>query len=78
MSVQEAIQVLVDEAVAVPPGRRHLRVAQVAELLAVSDKWVRAHLDEFPRAWKMRGGDIRVPQADVDALVKRSAIGRTS
>lgn len=69
MSESEAIQ-LIKRAAAAFEQRRHLSLAAVALRLDCSPKWVRLHLGEFPGAWRMPGGEIRVPAADVDRLAE--------
>jgi hypothetical protein len=53
-----------------------LSLGRVAELLDCSVKWVRTHLKEFPGAWRMPGGELRIPRADVEDLVRRNQLVR--
>lgn len=57
-----------------------LSLAHVAERLDVSVGWVRAHLDEFPRAWRLPAassglgqptGELRIPVRDLEAFEAR-------
>jgi len=50
--------------------KRHLSVAAVAVRLDCSPKWVRSHLNDFPGAWRMSGGEIRIPARDVEKLAE--------
>ena len=72
VTVQEAIKVLMTAgAVFSMPTGKHLCLKSVGAKLNCSAKYVREHLDEFPNAWRMPGGEIRVPESDVEALAKR-------
>lgn len=77
MSTEQAIQILVAAgAVFSLPVQRHLTTAQAAALLGTSVWYVRNHISEFPNAWRMPGGDIRIPTRDVEALANRNRINR--
>jgi predicted DNA-binding transcriptional regulator AlpA len=79
MSLEEAIKTLKDAGAvfSVPePKRKQLSLREVATQLDCSVKWVREHKGEFPRAWRMPGGELRIPQADVDALIERNKLRR--
>jgi hypothetical protein len=54
--------------------KRHLSVAAVAVRLDCSPKWVRSHLSDFPGAWRMSGGEIRIPAVDVEKLAETRRI----
>jgi len=69
MSDLEAIR-LIQRAAGVFEQRRHLCLSAVASRLDCSPKWVREHLGLFPGAWRMPGGEIRVPARDVEALAE--------
>ena len=43
-----------------------------------STDYVREHLAEFPNAWRMPGGELRVPEKDVDNLAKERRLIRKS
>ena len=55
---------------------RFLTLREVATELSVSLDWVRSHKDEFPGLVVLPGGDLRIPQSDVNDLVERSGVGR--
>ncbi|MEI6194798.1 MAG: hypothetical protein WCS42_10755 [Verrucomicrobiota bacterium] len=57
----------------VPTGK-HLWLKEVAAKLNGSGRYVRQHPAEFPNAWRMAGGDIRVPERDVDEFAKWARI----
>jgi hypothetical protein len=59
----------------IPPGR-HLSLAQAGARLDCSAKYLREHLREFPNAWRLPGGEIRIPERDVDALADRGKLRR--
>ena len=79
MTLREAIRVLADAGAvfSVPPGK-HLCLAAVADKLDCSRQWVRKHLRGFPNAWRMPGGELRVPERDVEELAKRRKLTRRS
>ncbi len=54
--------------------KRSLSIASVSARLECSTWWVREHLNEFPNAWRMPGGDIRIPARDVEALERARRI----
>ena len=75
MTVQEAIRVLAGVgAVFSLPSENHLSVKSVAGKLNCSVAYVRKHLAEFPNAWRMSGGDLRVPVRDVEGFAERLKI----
>jgi hypothetical protein len=77
MNVADAIRTLSEAgAVFSVPADRHLSPTEAAKVLDCSVWYVRKHLDEFPGAWRMPGGDIRIPSRDVEALAKRNRIKR--
>ena len=73
ITVEQAIQVLIAAgAVFTVPGGKHLCLKAVANRLDCSVPYVREHLTEFPNAWRLPGGgDIRIPERDVENLAKR-------
>lgn len=77
MDLQDAIETLTQAGAvfSVPPGK-HLSLAAAAKRLDCSVSWVRAHKHEFPNAWRMPGGELRIPEGDVDALAKRNKLRR--
>ena len=72
MTVQKAIRVLTDAGAffSVPSGK-HLCLKAAAAKLDCSAQYVRTHLAEFPNAWRMPGGELRVPERDVEKLAER-------
>ena len=75
LTVQEAIKVLTAAgAVFSVPTGNHLSVKSVAAKLDCSKVFVYEHLAEFPNAWKMGMGDLRIPVRDVEEFVKRGRL----
>ena len=60
------------------PVAKHLSVGQAAALLDFRPAWVKAHLDEFPHAWRAPGGELRIPLRDVEAMAERCRIRRAA
>jgi hypothetical protein len=52
----------------------HLTVRNTALRLNCSPKFVRKHLMEFPNAWRLSGGDIRIPVNDIEAYITKNRI----
>jgi hypothetical protein len=54
-------------------GRRVIyhSIAETADIFGMSTEWVRGHLDEFPNRIKAPGGDIRIPESDIQECGKR-------
>lgn len=52
----------------------HFGVGEVAARLDCGKTWVRTHLTEFPNAWRMPGGEVRIPASDLEALAKRNRL----
>lgn len=50
--------------------QRHLSLGSAAARLDCSVDYLRDHLDEFPNAWRMPGGEIRIPVRDIEALAR--------
>ena len=69
MSEAEAISLFQKCAQVFEPAR-HLSLGAVAARLDCSVKYVREHLEYFPGAWRMPGGEIRIPAKDVEALAR--------
>jgi len=45
----------------VPSILRYHSVLETAAALRVNPKWVKEHLDEFPNAIRLPGGQLRIP-----------------
>ena len=73
MSEIDAIQTL-HRLAAVFEQKRNLSLACTAARLSVSVGYVRAHLNSFPGAFRLPGGDIRIPARDLDALAVNGQI----
>lgn len=69
MSVMEALLVLKEAGVnvCVPSEIKHYSLKSAGERLDCSAKYLREHLAEFPNAWRMTGGEIRIPAKDLEA-----------
>ena len=79
LTVGQAFAVLADAgAVFSLPAAKHLSVGQAAALLDFRPAWVKAHLDEFPHAWRAPGGELRIPLRDVEAMAERCRIRRAA
>lgn len=79
MTVREAIRVLTEAgAVFSVPAAKHLSLAAVGTKLDCSARYVREHLAEFPNAWRMPGGELRVPEGDVEELAKRGNVRKSA
>ena len=78
--LREALRVLQDAGAVfyLPPASNHLCLAAVAARLDCSVSWVRQHLQDFPNAWRMPGGELRIPSRDVEELAKRGRLQRPS
>lgn len=77
MDLKEAIEVLSRAgAVFSVPNSAHLSIEQAAKRLDCSTTWLRRHKQEFPNAWRLPGGELRFPEADVEALAKRNRLRR--
>ena len=61
----------------VPASGQHFGVGEVAKRLGCGKTWVRAHLEEFPNAWRMPGGELRFPASDLEALARRNRLSRS-
>jgi|SRR5579863_9640543 len=55
--------------------QRHFSLGNAARQLDCSKGWVREHIGEFPNAWRMPGGEIRVPETDVETVKQRIHLG---
>jgi hypothetical protein len=75
MSDIDAIKAL-HKCAAIFGQKKHLSLAGVAENLSVSVRYVRDHMEEFPGAFRLPGGDIRIPARDVEALAMAGRIKR--
>ena len=52
-----------------PDAARHFSLSAAAEKLDCSPKYLREHLAEFPNAWRMSGGELRIPAGDIEAWI---------
>jgi hypothetical protein len=57
------------------PSQRHFSLGNAAQMLDCSKGWIREHLGEFPNAWRMPGGELRVPEQDVADAKRRVQAG---
>jgi hypothetical protein len=57
--------------------KRHLSLGAVAARLDCSVNYLRDHLDDFPGAWRMPGGEIRIPAKDVERLARERRFLKT-
>lgn len=73
MSEAEAIK-LFQKCAEIFEAKRHLSLAAVAARIDMSPKYVREHLADFPNAWRLPGGEIRIPTRDVEALERARRI----
>ena len=76
LSVANLISLLVAGGVEVTlPAQKHLSLASAGRVLDVKPAWVRAHLAEFPNAFRLpadsQAGEWRIPSGDIDAFVAR-------
>ena len=69
----EALKLLREVIAAFEPNR-HLSIRETALRLDCSSQYVREHLILFPNAWRMAGGDIRIPVKDIEAMISKSKI----
>jgi len=58
------------------PPESHLSLAAAAKRLDCSISYLRDHKHEFPNLWRMPGGELRIPERDVEALAKRNKVNR--
>ena len=54
--------------------KRGLSMGSVGLLLDCSARYVREHLADFPNAFRLPGGDIRIPMRDVISIQKNRRI----
>lgn len=72
----EAIKLLSQAGVGfVLPSQEHLAIGTAAARLDCNAQWIRTHLDQFPNAWRMPGGEIRLPALDVTDAERRRSLG---
>lgn len=81
MELDEAIKTITAAGgVFTAPPESHLSLKAAAKRMDCAPKWIREHLGEFPNAWRMPsaggGGEIRIPERDVDALAKKRRLLR--
>jgi hypothetical protein len=82
MDVIQAIKVLKDAGAVFclpPESKRSLTLDEVEERLRFGRTWIIKNLAEFPGVWRAKGGgrnggELRIPERDVDAYVKRQRI----
>jgi len=55
---------------------RFLSIAEVAQRLSVSQKWVRKHLDEFPNWRSLDERQFRIPLSDLESALQRWRINK--
>jgi hypothetical protein len=75
ISTREAIELL-EQAAAVTEQHRALSVRSVALRLDVSAKYIKEHLADFPNAFRITGGEIRIPVRDLTAYERARRIFR--
>ena len=74
--ITEAIRLLTQAgATFALPCPQHLALESAAAQLDCGTTWLRKHLAEFPNAWRMPGGELRVPSTDVADVKRRVALG---
>lgn len=79
MSVAEAIKTLTDAgATVVVRSQAHLSLTAAAKKLDCSVSYLRDHKQEFPNLWRMPGGELRIPERDVEALAARNKLNRAN
>jgi hypothetical protein len=78
MGIEEAIAALADAGIVFssPESSQHLSLGAVASRLDCSTKYLREHLHEFPGAWRMPGGELRIPARDVEELAEQRRLKR--
>lgn len=77
MELRDAIETLTRAgAVFCLPTDKHLSIAEAASRLDCSEDWLRKHKSEFPNLWRMPGGELRFPVADIEGLAKRNRLRR--
>lgn len=71
VSLSEAIGVLTRAGAvfSIPSEQQQLSLGTVAKRLEVSVKYLREHLSYFPNAWRIPGGEWRIPASDVEELI---------
>jgi hypothetical protein len=50
--------------------QKHLSLGAAAARLDCSPKYLREHLSDFPNAWRLPGGEIRIPVKDIESLAR--------
>ena len=75
MNEADAIQ-LFQRCAGIFEAKRSLTIAAVAARLDCSTCFIRRNLDAFPNAFRLPGGDIRIPARDVVALELERKINR--
>lgn len=76
MDLADAIKTLTEAgAKIVLPSERHLSIGNAAKMIDISKGWIRSHLQEFPNAWRMPGGELRFTENDCAAIKRRIETG---
>jgi len=52
----------------VPSNIRYYSVHETAAALRVNPKWVKEHLDDFPNAMRLPGGQLRIPFSAIQSF----------
>lgn len=74
--IADAVRLLTEAgAVFSLPSQRHFSLGNAARQLDCSKGWLREHLTEFPHAWRMPGGELRVPENDIATAKRRIQLG---
>lgn len=55
---------------------RHVAAGTAATLLDFKPKYIKAHIRDFPHAWRAPGGEIRIPLSDIEHLAQTRRINR--
>lgn len=75
-SLRDAIRLLTAAGATISlPSQRHLSLRSAAAELDCGVTWLREHIAEFPNAWRMPGGELRVPSGDVSEAKRRVQLG---
>jgi hypothetical protein len=77
MELDEAIQLLTKAGAvfALPDNNAHYSLSTAAAKLDCSVNWLREHKHEFPGLWRMPGGELRIPEQDVESAKRRRDAG---
>lgn len=72
--MKDEVAKLLREVIAAFEPHRHLSVRETALRLDCSPKYIREHLILFPNAWRMEGGELRIPSRDIEAMIAKRKI----